>query len=492
MRHQLEVPSTKWLGALLLGAVVCAQACGERLQQVAPQLVPPELSQDFGEVPVLNEKKLELPITNAGRAALKVESATLTAGDGPFVVRAVPTEVGAGETVPMTVAFVPLKEQKYDGTLHLSTNDPEQPELDIALTGQGSTRAVMELSPAMLDFGRVGECSSQVLTFTITSKGTADLIVTDIAFTEGTSPAFTFVGSTRTPATVKYQDKNGLPGTITLTVKVSFAQGASEVATGGIRVRNTDPDQQEVVIPLTAAPNRAPVPVITPLGNGAPGAIVGLNGSGSNDPDNDAPLSYKWSLRQKPLSSSTTIEAPDMASTRMVLDPDLPGAYEVQLDVTDATGIKSCSPARSTIVAMPAQKLLVEMFWDNAKTDLDLHVLRTVSSPVGMAPDDCYYANRTPDWGAPGPNDDPKLVRDALTGYGPELWGYVNPVDSTYRVVVEFANEHLDPNPESNVTVRVYVLGEVKFEATRQLSTKGARWPVVDVTWPSGEVKAVP
>src|SRR5207244_651779 len=133
----------------------------------------------------------------------------------------------------------------------------------------------------------------------------------------------------------------------------------------------------------------------------------------------------------KPLSSDSTIAAPTAARTSMHLDSQVPGAYELQLDVTDALGVKNCAPARATVVAAPAQKLLIEMFWDNAQTDIDLHVLRTATTKVATLPDDCFYANPKPDWGMAGAGDDPDFIRDALTGYGPELFGYVDPVDTT-------------------------------------------------------------
>jgi hypothetical protein len=246
------------------------------------------------------------------------------------------------------------------------------------------------------------------------------------------------------------------------------------------------------VLMLKGDVNKAPVPVIAPLGNGAPGLTIALDGTGSSDPDGDVPLTYKWTMRSKPLSSDTAFADPAAALTSMRLDPLVPGAYEVQLDVTDLLGVKSCLPARATVVATPAQKLLVEMFWDNSVTDIDLHVLRTTTSKVGMAPDDAYYANPVPEWGQAGAMDDPIFIRDALTGYGPELFGYVNPIDTTYRLVAEFANEHLDPNPKSKVTVRVYLYGVVKGEFTRTLEKAGNRWIIADVTWPSGVITAQP
>lgn len=479
---------------LICGVLAVALvSCGERLRPNTPLLAPPLNEYDFGAVPVLNEvMEPVIPVRNIGTASMTVSNVRLTEGEGPFTIKSFPTEVDRSIDDKIVVSFLPTKEQDYTATLVFETDDEENKVVTVKLKGKGSTRAIMAVTPDRLDFGRVNECTCAVQTFTIESKGTADLKLTDISFTEGTNAAFTKVGSWNTPATVKFMDKNGLPGAITLTVKYCAAAGMTMPAMGSIHIAGTDPENREVTIPLSATVNQAPVPTIGMLGNGAPGQMVMLDGSTSSDPDMDLPLTYKWTLRSSPIGASTMIADPMAPMTAMTLDPLLPGSYEVQLDVTDAAGAKNCMPVRQTIVASPAQKLLVEMFWDNSKTDIDLHVLRTPTSVVGRAPDDCHYANMRPDWGMPGTMDDPELLRDALTGYGPEIFGYVNPIDTTYRVMAEFANEHLEPMPATNVTIRVYLFGVVKFEQTKQLTMKGQRWAAVDVTWPSGMVVPVP
>ncbi|MFL5319651.1 MAG: choice-of-anchor D domain-containing protein [Myxococcaceae bacterium] len=479
--------------ALASVLVVFAAACGgDRVGQVRPQLVPPVDTQDFGAVPVLNKVALDIPVQNVGRGLLTVSNVAILEDGTPFTIVSAPSEVASSDTANINVSFTPPKEQDYSATLQLTTDDGDNPVVTVKLVGKGSTRAIMEVDPVAIDFGRVAEGTAAVKTFTIRSKGTADLIVEDLAFTDGTSPAFSFVGSSKTPATVKAVGANGLPGQIQLTLKYTVPEGAPDTATGGIRIRGTDPDNREVTISLNGLVNRAPIPRIAPLGNGAPGMQVQLDGTGSTDPDNDLPLTYHWTLRQKPLGANTTLSTPDQSTSSMTLDPAVPGQYEVQLEVTDAAGAKNLTPARATIVASPAQKLLIEMFWDNSDTDLDLHVTRVNSAEL-YSVDDCYYGNTAPDWGvAADTSDDPEYLRDALTGYGPEVMGYVNPIDTTYRLHVVFANSHLSAMPLSNATVRVYEFGVLKGEFKRAMAAQGDRWDVADVEWPSGNITALP
>ncbi len=479
--------------AALVAVLLLSLSCGkDDINLVRPELVPPPRELDYGAVPVLNVKEELIPLRNNGRAVLRVTSATIAESGTPFTVTGFPSEVPTSDIHSVVVTFQPPKEQDYAATLVIETNDETEPRVEVKLTGKGSTRAIMEVEPLMLDFGRVAEGTAAVKSFSIKSSGSADLILNEIAFVEGTSTGFSFVGSTRTPAVVKNKNAMGLPGALQLTVKFTATPGAPVMHQGSIRLQGTDPDKPVVSIPLTAAINRAPLAVIKPLGNGAPGMLVPLDGSMSSDPDNDLPLTYKWNLRSQPLGANTKVENDTAGVTQMSLDPKLPGEYVVELTVTDAAGAKSLMPAKATIVAAPAQKLLVEMFWNNSTTDIDVHLLRTAASKTGIAPDDCFYQNPRPDWGtAADATDNPEFLRDALTGYGPEIVGYVNPVDTTYRIVAEFAHDHAAPVKDTEVTIRIYLFGVVKAELKKVLKTKGELWNAVDVTWPSGTITPV-
>ncbi len=478
----------------LLTLAAC-DGCGGGVSQVRPVLIPPGSPTDFGTIPVLNFSELDLDVSNAGRALLEIRSVSLANDDGIFqLMSSLPAELEGGETERLKMRFTPLAEQRYENTLIIETNDEELPRAEIALVGTGSTRAIVAVEPETLDFNRVAECGSSVLLLTIKSQGTADLVLNSIGFTEDSHPAFGFVGSTTTPATIPTTDPNGLPGEIQLTVRAAAPAGAEGELTGTIRLETTDPERREVLIPLRATVNKAPVATIGPTGNAAPGQLVTLDGANSLDPDGDDPITYTWTLRSKPLASNTVLANADTPLATMTLDPSVPGAYEVQLEVTDAAGAKSCQPARATVVASPAQKLLVEMFWNNPRTDLDLHVTRNPAAPLFTAPDDCYFQNRTPDWGVEGDSaDDPEFGRDALTGYGPETWGYVDPVDGVYRVWAVLQNplDTFGLETNSTVTVRVYQFGVLKAEAVKTLTTAGEQWPALDISWPDGAVTVV-
>lgn len=477
----------------LLVLVACAP---DRTQTLLPRLMPLPEHLDFGSVPLLNESRLELRLDNQGRGALTVFSVHVKEEGRPFRVGPPPVEIARGSQAVVELFFRPLTEEAHAATLVVQTDDPQNPTLEIPMTGVGATRAVMEVDPPTLVFERTAEGSASVQTFTIRSLGNADLRIEALEFTEDGSEGFSFVGSVQTPVVIPTVGENGLPGQVRLTVMFTPPPGSAGDATGGVRITNTDPDQPEFVLPLIAPVNRAPIAEIAAVGEVAPGMTVTLDGSGSRDPDGDVPLTYAWTLLRKPPGASATLIDPVAAVASLDLDPLLPGEYEVALEVTDAMGARSLLPARLRLVARPAQDLLVEVFWDHASADLDLHLLNAPGA-VLLTPNDCHYANCTPmhaplDWGQVGVReDDPVLLRDALVGYGPEVTGIEAPGPGTYRVVVDYRNANFSAKPGTRATVRVYSYGVVVFEASRELLEQGVRWNAVDVAWPSGVATAV-
>ncbi len=86
-----------------------------------------------------------------------------------------------------------------------------------------------------------------------------------------------------------------------------------------------------------------------PAANAGPDQVVpvGLDGSGSSDPDGDS-FTYQWSLASVPSGSTAALE--DLGSARTGFVPDLPGTYVVQLVVND--GMDNSAPDQATITAV--------------------------------------------------------------------------------------------------------------------------------------------
>jgi len=141
------------------------------------------------------------------------------------------------------------------------------------------------------------------------------------------------------------------------------------------------------------------------------------------------------------------------------------------------------------VVAKPAQQLVVELVWDNLDPDLDLHMAPDGTDFFG--PKDCYFAEgqTNPDWGNPAGG--PSLDRDALTGYGPEIISYAEPLPGKYKVMVHYFNDHRSREPATQATIRVHVFGVLKKERRRVLERQGQQWHVLNIDWPSGAITSV-
>jgi len=132
-------------------------------------------------------------------------------------------------------------------------------------------------------------------------------------------------------------------------------------------------------------------------------------------------VAYDWSIVSAPAGGIGTPDqwspAPPTSATEAFL-PFIVGVYTLQATVTDDQGRQA---ACTTEVTAEGRGLRVTLTWDGPG-DVDLHVRRRMTMPW-FTDDDCYYANRTPEWDpswprSEGPN--PELDFDNTTANGPE------------------------------------------------------------------------
>jgi outer membrane protein OmpA-like peptidoglycan-associated protein len=130
-------------------------------------------------------------LTNLGNVPLDYDLEEIDP-DGQFNVTlpcttACPTLAGGGaSTVAMTVSFTPTSVGAKSGTIRITSNDPDNPTIDIPLTGTGIAPHATVMVSAAMNFGTVEVGSSGAAkTLTITNDGSSPLTVSSAALVTG-------------------------------------------------------------------------------------------------------------------------------------------------------------------------------------------------------------------------------------------------------------------------------------------------------------------
>jgi hypothetical protein len=84
------------------------------------------------------------------------------------------------ETYDLTVTFAPEERGDFEGTLTIISDDPDEEEIIVSLSGIGLAPDIT-ISPDALDFGNVLVNDREELGLTISNEGNGDLIVSDVS-----------------------------------------------------------------------------------------------------------------------------------------------------------------------------------------------------------------------------------------------------------------------------------------------------------------------
>jgi pimeloyl-ACP methyl ester carboxylesterase len=120
-----------------------------------------------------------------------------------------------------------------------------------------------------------------------------------------------------------------------------------------------------------------------------------------------------------------------------------------------------------------APEIRAELTWDTDSTDVDLHLVRPQGT-LFQSPGDCYYNNRTPDWGELGNgHDDPALDFDDTNGFGAEHI-VLNPVQGRIEQgIYTFYINFYSGRSDTNAKLRLWVNGKYEGERTVLLRNSG-------------------
>ncbi|HOY85711.1 MAG TPA: S8 family serine peptidase, partial [Candidatus Syntrophosphaera sp.] len=173
-------------------------------QTEAPEIVVSPLALDFGAVEVGQTGVLQFTVQNTGTAALNgtittpagysvalhvtksanasgVRSSAPTGKSAPMLGSAladtrntITLNVAAGQTLTYDLSFVPSAAQVYPGNVVISSNDADEPTVNIALSGSGYTDPSISVDPTSLA-ATLPVNGGENLSFTIGNSGSLDL-----------------------------------------------------------------------------------------------------------------------------------------------------------------------------------------------------------------------------------------------------------------------------------------------------------------------------
>jgi hypothetical protein len=417
-----------------------------------------------------------LTVRNAGRRGLSVtgdlaEGGVFTLLDGP-----VDLDLAPDEAADVTVTFAPETFRAYQDVLLLETTDEERPTVRVPVRGVGVDLPFPDVAidpSRTIELPEVPAGGSDLFVFYVVNQGDADLEITSMTLD---GPA-AFVAQRLQPAVVAPGERT------TAIVEYRPAAGAEAGATATVTVATNDPDAPETTVLLVGNGGGAfeyPVAVID-----CPTSVlltgpesVRLSGAESYDPAGLEPLTYQWSVAQRPPASDAGIPLDPDDRAEVDLRVDVAGTWRVALLVQNQLGTLS-EPAVCEFEAIPEDELHVELSWNTPAADLDLH-LNLAGAALFDVPQVCNWCNRNEDWGAAGTDDDPRLDIDDRGGLGPENINVLRPADGGYDVVVH----HFEDNGDgpATATVKVWLDGALVFDDAQVLQ-EDEIWRVGQVSW---------
>ena len=225
---------------------------------------------DFGETLLNDTESRTITIENIGSEPLAV-TLSLSGTDASSFFQMSDgncSAMPASATCTVTVNFSPTISGNKVAVLHLSSNDPDTPDLQIALSGTGEEDQTPDISvsPTALSFGDVDVGSSADLTTIITNNGAGDLSVSDLSISGTNEEDFSTSHSCST-----------ITAGSTCNVTVTLTPSAEGARAATLTITSDDPDTATVNVALSGNGTAAPAPEIS-LNNmslGFPQTVVG-------------------------------------------------------------------------------------------------------------------------------------------------------------------------------------------------------------------------
>jgi hypothetical protein len=450
-------------------------------------------SLDFGEVTVDDAKALPVSFQNTGNVAFDVVSIDVPDG---YTLRGIKADF-VGSTihpamgVDFEVVFIPTSEGERTAQLVVNISDDEKVVLDLRGVGTRIHLPNIVAMPTSVQFGTIEVGTQATATVELKNEGNAPGTIDRASLANGNTefrlttplPLTIAEGGSQQIELVFAPTSEGVKNdrlTLELVEDVPSVSidlnGEGKIPLGEILCEPSRVDFGPVERGLVASQS------VTCTARGGAARLIGGHIEGATD---------QFFLPSPPNTNDLT--ADQSVTIDVEFRPDgLPASHSGEL-VVDFTGGNGSGSARVTLIGevIPPPPTLtaisVVLSWNTNNTDIDLHMTQPSNRPNAMdamfdQSYDCYYANRTPDWGAPGTTtDDPFLDVDDVDGFGPENINLQQTAPGTYDVFVHYFN---DPQlGTSNPTVEIHLDGQLAGTFNHPGLQCNEVWHVGTINW---------
>ncbi|HPN38909.1 MAG TPA: choice-of-anchor D domain-containing protein [Melioribacteraceae bacterium] len=208
--------------------------------QTNPNLVVTPSSLAFGSVTVNSSSNLSLKIKNEGDANLTITN--IVSGNGVFTFTGGTTHtILPNNSVMVTVTFLPTAVTAYNTNLTITSNDPVNGTLNVALSGTGTAlQPNITVNPTSLSFGDVAVGNTKSLNIAITNDGQADLNISNIIIT---GSGFNYLGTT---------NFNIVPAANSQ-ISILFKPTSVTTFNGTVKIVSNSPGEDTITVTLTGA-----------------------------------------------------------------------------------------------------------------------------------------------------------------------------------------------------------------------------------------------
>ncbi|MEQ9499699.1 MAG: choice-of-anchor D domain-containing protein [Deltaproteobacteria bacterium] len=209
------------------------------------EVIPLEIN--FGLVSTLAPARRSVLILNAGFDTLDITGFVEdVAQTGAFSApTATQVSLEQGESITIPIEFLPTQEGLFESGFTIQSNDADEPEVTVDLTGEGIVLPPCNFvaAPTTMSFGVVEATRSIRRAFEIQNVGADQCLVTSAEMTPGSDMAFSLPDGEVTSQLIE-------PGA-TLTVNVEFAPQQSGTYVGGVEFSISDPNNPFNTIDLS-------------------------------------------------------------------------------------------------------------------------------------------------------------------------------------------------------------------------------------------------